>query len=108
MMQGCGFGMAWTFILRQATNLVPADDKERIAGAMPTVQRLGYALGAAVIGVVANAAGFADAADRADIARAGMIIFAACLPIAALGLLAMVRFVSARRHLAAAAMLTGN
>ncbi len=108
IVQGVGFGLAWTFTLRQATSLVAADDKARIAGALPTAQRLGYALGAAVIGVVANAAGFADAVDRADTERAGMIIFASCLPIAALGLFAMFRFVSAKRPDAPAAMLTGT
>ncbi len=108
IVQGVGFGLAWTFTLRQAASLAPADDKERIAGALPTAQRLGYALGAAVIGVVANAAGFADAADRAEIARAGMIIFAACVPIAALGLFAMLRFVSAKRQSARTVVATGS
>ena len=97
VVQGGGFGMAWTFLLRQATNFAPTDDKQRIAGAIPTVQRLGYALGAAIIGIVANSAGFAEAVDRVDIIHAGMIIFAACFPIAILGLIAMTCLVSANR-----------
>ena len=105
VMQGCGFGMAWTFTLRQATNFAPTEDKARIAGAIPTAQRLGFALGAAVIGVVANAAGFADAVEHVDIAHAGMMIFAACFPIAVLGLIAMSRLVSGERKPVSAASL---
>lgn len=95
-MEGGGFGMAWTFILRRATSLAPAAETARIAAAMPTVQRLGYALGAAYVGIVANAAGFAGATDRAGLAHAAATIFLACLPLAALGLVAMARFIAAR------------
>jgi len=93
-LEGGGFGLAWTFILRRATALAPRAERERIAGAIPTVQRLGYALGAAVIGIVANAAGFAEAADRGATAAAATAIFLASLPFAVLGLVAMGRFVA--------------
>lgn len=100
-LEGGGFGMAWTFILRRATSLAPPAETERIAAAIPTVQRLGYALGAAYVGIVANAAGFADATEPGDTARAATAVFLACLPPAALGLLAMARFVTAARGEAA-------
>lgn len=93
-MEGGGFGMAWTFILRRATSLAPAAEAARIAAAMPTVQRLGYALGAAYVGIVANAAGFADAVDRPGLAHAAAMIFLAGLPFAVLGLVATARFVT--------------
>ncbi|WP_420345383.1 MFS transporter [Pelagibius sp.] len=99
MLQGAGFGMAWTFILRRATALAPPGEVERVAGAIPTVQRLGYALGAAFAGIVANAAGIAGEngpqppGDTLTFAAAA--IFLACLPLAALGLLAAARFVRA-------------
>ena len=92
-MEGSGFGMAWAFILRQTTALAPERETERIAGSIPTVHRLGYAIGAAYAGIVANAAGFADAGDHGGIADAARAIFASCLPFAAIGLLAMGRFV---------------
>lgn len=92
-MEGAGFGMAWTFILRRAVALAPAAETERIAAAMPTVQRLGYALGAAYVGIVANASGFAGATDRAALAGIAATVFLACLPLAALGLVAMAQFV---------------
>ncbi len=94
-LEGGGFGMAWTFILRRTTALAEPDESRRIAGSIPTVQRLGYALGAACVGVVANASGLLtmqSAGAAADVAQA---IFLACLPAAAVGLLAMVRLLRA-------------
>ena len=58
--EGAGFGMSWTFILRRAQSLATPAEQERTASALPTMQRFGFALGAAYIGIVANAAGFAD------------------------------------------------
>jgi len=92
-LQGAGFGMAWAFVLRRMTALAPADDTERVAGALPTVQRLGYAIGAAYVGIVANAAGFAGGADKAGIAEAARAVFAAAIPFAVIGLAATARFV---------------
>ena len=56
LIEGAGFGMAWTFIFRLATKLADGTEKERIAAALPTVHRAGYAIGAAYIGVIANTA----------------------------------------------------
>ena len=90
--EGAGFGFAWTFILRRVTSLAPPQERERVSGAIPTVQRLGYALGAAYIGIVANATGFADA-ERGATASVAVSIFLASLPFAVLGLVATARFV---------------
>ncbi len=93
VIEGAGFGMAWTFILRRATAIAAEDDKDRIASAMPTIQRLGYAVGAAYVGILANAAGFADDTVP-EIARSvGFWIFAGTLPFAAVGLAAAWAFV---------------
>ena len=92
VVEGAGFGLAWTFILRRVTTLAPVSERERVSGAMPTMQRLGFALGAAYIGIVANAAGFADAEQGAT-ASVAVAIFVASLPFAAIGLVATARFV---------------
>lgn len=93
VLEGAGFGMAWTFILRRATAIAADEDKDRIASAMPTIQRLGYAVGAAYVGIIANAAGFSD--DTApEVARSvGFWIFAGTLPLAALGLVSAWAFI---------------
>ncbi len=90
--EGAGFGMAWTFILRRVTTLAPPGELERAAGAIPTTQRLGYALGAAVMGILANAAGMTDAPDPAVARTVSFWVFAGCLPLACLGLVAALCF----------------
>lgn len=91
-LQGAGFGMAWTFILRRATALSSEREAGRVAGAMPPVQRLGFALGAACIGVVANAAGLANDTSEATLQRVALWAFVAGLPLAGVGLYAAWRF----------------
>ncbi len=92
-LDGAGFGMSWTFILRRTSALADAEDVQRFSGAMPTIQRLGFALGAAYVGIVANAVGFASAGSPAEAVRAAWWIFAASLPFGVLGLMAMVPLV---------------
>ena len=96
VVEGAGFGIAWTFILRRATALAPEGEVERVSAAIPTVQRIGYALGAAYIGIVANAAGMAGAASPASVRGVGIAIFSACLPLGAIGFFAAWRFVRFR------------
>lgn len=91
--QGAGFGMAWTFILRRATAIASSDEVERVSGAIPTVQRLGYALGAAYVGLVANAAGIGKGNATASLGLPAMTIFLACLPLAVMGLIATAQFI---------------
>ncbi|MDE3080371.1 MAG: MFS transporter [Paracoccaceae bacterium] len=90
---GGGFGLSWTFILRRSTGLAEGDEVQRISGAIPVLQRLGYALGAAAIGIVANASGFLSMHAPAEAAHAARAIFAACLIPAALALIAMLTLV---------------
>ena len=88
-MEGGGFGMAWTFILRRTIALADADEVQRVSGAIPTVQRLGYALGAAYVGIVANASGLLSMETAADAAKVARWVFVSCVPFAAIGLIAM-------------------
>jgi len=91
LMEGGGFGIAWMFILRRTTAGASPLEVQRISGAIPTVQRLGYALGAAYAGIVANAVGFETIASPEAAAHAAEVIFLACLPFAVFGLFAMIR-----------------
>lgn len=92
-LEGGGFGMASVFILRRITSLAGNDDLERVSGAVPTVRRFGYALGAAYAGLIANAAGFDQLATDVSTSYVAKIIFLACLPLAGIGLIATYRFV---------------
>lgn len=55
------------------------------------MQRLGYALGAAYVGLIANAAGIENAVGSQEMPA--MAIVLASLPLAALGLIGAMRFI---------------
>lgn len=98
--EGVGYGISWTFVLRRSRQLADPKDLERLSGAMPTVGRVGYAVGASVTGVLANAAGF-SLEGTADGARfVARTIFVGSLPFALLALFAMACFVSFRSPVA--------
>lgn len=91
-LEGAGFGMAWTFLLRRATRFAEGAEKDRLASAIPTIQRLGYAVGAAAMGLVANAFGFGDALTPDTARTVAFWIFMLSLPTAAFGLVAVFAF----------------
>lgn len=94
VLQGAGFGLCWTFILRRATLLAPESENSRVAGSIPTLQRVGYALGASYLAIVANSAGgeLTNAGANRQLSETALWIFISCLPLAVIGLLAMHRF----------------
>jgi hypothetical protein len=63
-------------------------DRELAAGAVPTLQMLGYALGAASAGLLANVMGFTAEAAEATVISVARWIFLAFLPLCGLGILA--------------------
>jgi MFS family permease len=89
LVEGGGMGLAYTFVLRRITALVPESEVGRVSGAIPTVQRMGYALGAAYVGVVANAGGFLTMTAEGREVAVTRLIFASCVPLALVGLVAM-------------------
>ncbi|MEC9347015.1 MAG: MFS transporter [Pseudomonadota bacterium] len=97
-LQGAGFGIAWTFIVRLSRSLTDADDAERVAGAIPTMQRVGYAVGAALLGIAANATGIAARMDAGTAAGIALAVFGLSVVPALLGLAATWRFVRARQR----------
>ena len=86
LMQGGGFGLCWAYVMRRTVASAHAGDRERTAGAIPTVQMLGYAVGAAAAGIVANGLGFAstgggDEADRIIMENVAVWVFLAFIPL---------------------------
>ena len=96
LLEGAGFGVAWASILRRMLTLVGEQDRERVSAAIPTIQRLGYAIGAAWIGIVANAGGLDVDTARETTESVARWVFGACLPMALVGLLAAARFAGRR------------
>ena len=96
-LQGAGFGACWSFLIRRLVQSVPEGDRERASSSVPTLQRLGYALGAAGAGIVVNLTGLSPDAPRAIVETASFWVFAAFLPAAAAGVWAAWK-VSAAPH----------
>ena len=72
---GAGFGLCWATLSQVVMETAEPDDRDRATALVPTVQSAGYAIGAAVAGLVANSAGLpgalhAGAAVMGPIARA--------------------------------------
>ena len=89
--------MAWAFIMRRIVASVATEDRERASSAVPAMQMMGYALGAALAGIVANMAGLAEGVDAAAAERAAFWVFAVFLPIAIIGVRAASRLVAPGR-----------
>jgi len=80
---GAGFGASWAFLSQAIMESARPGERDRAAGLVPTVQSAGYALGAALAGLVANAAGLAS-----DPAAAVPWLLGTCALFALLSLLA--------------------
>ena len=88
--QGAGFGMMWGFVVRRV--VAGAAGQEQASSALPTTQQIGFAVGAAACGIVANAVGFADGVSADAAAGVAIWVFAAFLPVMAFANVAAWRF----------------
>jgi MFS family permease len=85
ILQGGGFGIAWPFVTRMIVAAAAPAERTIASSAVPTMQRLGYAVGAAIAGIIANAAGFSKGLNAETAAGAASWLFVAFLPLAAIG-----------------------
>ena len=69
---GAGIGSCWSFVAQRAMTGARKGEEDIAASSVPTVQQTGFALGAALAGMVANAAGLSGGLDRADVAVAAL------------------------------------
>lgn len=67
---GLGIGSCWAFIAQRVMKGARAGDEDVAASSVATVQSTGYALGAAVAGLVANATGFSTMVEVGGVGRA--------------------------------------
>ena len=94
LLQGAGFGLSWPFLVARVIALARPEERDLAAGAAPTAQRIGYAVGAAGAGIAANAAGFAVGASPEAAHEAASWVFAGFVPLLLIALLAAARFTS--------------
>jgi MFS family permease len=67
---GGGIGCCWAFIAQRVMTGARSGEEDIAASSMATVQQTGFALGVALAGMVANAAGLSSGLARTDIAAA--------------------------------------
>jgi len=102
VLQGGGFGIAWPFFTRIIVSSAAPEERTIAASAVPTLQRIGYATGSALAGIVANVAGFSVGLDRETAAAVAPVVFLAFLPLALVGVSMAVALVSSLPKIKAA------
>ncbi|WP_255467861.1 MFS transporter [Reyranella sp. CPCC 100927] len=75
VMIGAGFGVSWAFLNQAVMTNARPGETDTASGLVPTTQSAGYAIGAALFGLVAQSAGLSDALDPATIAHASRWLF---------------------------------
>jgi MFS family permease len=90
---GMGFGMSNGYVMLTIMEASSDAERDRTSALLPTTQSAGNALGAALAGVAANAAGYATATDNATILAAIVPLFIVAVVFAGLAFLAALRMV---------------
>ena len=91
VLQGGGFGIAWPFVDPHHRRGCPDGDSTIASSAVPTMQRIGYAVGAASAGIVANAGGFSEGLSGETAASVARWLFLAFVPLGIVGCVAAIR-----------------
>lgn len=97
LLQGGGFGISWPFVSRMIVAAAIPAESTVASSAVPAMQRLGYAVGAAGAGVIANAFGFSQGLSRGTAADVAPWLFMPFLPLCILGVVAAVMLRPARQ-----------
>lgn len=96
LFQGLGFGTSWALVTRRAIADSEQLEKDRIASSIHTLQRVGFALGAAVLGIVTTRVGFSAEMDAGTARNVAYWVVGLSLPLSVLGLGAAFLFVQER------------
>ena len=88
LLMGVGFGINWGPICQLLMEFGSPEDRARTSAMLPTLQAAGFALGAAIFGLVANAAGLSAEIDTQLLRGALVMTFVAACAAGFLALLA--------------------
>ncbi|MGF7162379.1 MFS family permease [Rhodoligotrophos appendicifer] len=72
---GVGFGMSYAYIAQAIMDAALPEERDQASGLVPTLQSVGYAIGAALAGLVANKSGLTQELLRADMLQAAVWVF---------------------------------
>ncbi|WP_372353206.1 MFS transporter [Pararhizobium sp. YC-54] len=96
-MIGAGFGVSWGTLSQLMMDVATDGERDRTSAMLPTLQSAGYAIGAAVFGLVANVMGFGGSASTDTMRHAMLVVFASgCVIVAVSVFFAMRTAVLAR------------
>jgi MFS family permease len=90
--QGIGFGLCWPSIVQRLTRFSDVAERSLAATSPETMQRIGYAVGAAAVGVVANTSGLAAGIAVGAAKSAAFWVFAALTPVLAVAVICAWQF----------------
>ena len=94
---GAGIGQCWPFVAHRIMNSAKAGNEVVAASSVPTVQQMGFAFGAAIAGVIANASGLSAAIPDEGMARTAFWVPASFAVSAILAFLTGLRLRSLRK-----------
>ncbi len=100
LLDGAGFGTAWNLIARRQIADSQGLEKDRIAGSIHTMQRIGTALGAASLGILANAQGFSESMGPETARLISQWLVGLAVPTTLIGMWACYLFIDRRHDLA--------
>ena len=95
---GMGIGQCWPFVAHRVMGGAKAGEETIAASSVPTIQQMGFALGAAVAGLVANASGLLSGSADAGMLRAAFWVPASFVGSAILAFLAGLRLFRLRNR----------
>ena len=95
---GAGIGQCWPFVAHRIMDGAKAGDETVAASSVPTIQQMGFALGGAIAGLVANASGLTTATASEGMVQAASWVPASFILSAILAVMVALRL----RHLRAA------
>ena len=87
-----GFGMMWGYIIKLVVSHASREDRDRVGSLLPSAQQTGFALGAALAGIITNALGFEQMTRTGQYQTVAFWLFAGFVPPALLGNLIAWRF----------------
>ncbi len=89
---GGGFGMMWGFIIKRIVGAAPEEEKDRTSTLMPMTLQTGFAMGAALCGLIANSLGMSAEVSMETLRHIAFWLFAGFVPCAIFGNIAGWRF----------------
>lgn len=97
VLQGGGFGIAWPFVTRVIVSTAEPAESTITSSAIPTMQRIGYAVGAAIAGIIANLSGFSEGLSDVTAQGVARWLFLAFIPFGIIGCIAAYRLLEGVR-----------